>query len=675
MEATRRNRIPALALAAFAACVLVGAAAHVRADTVLTFNYTPAPRAQVAIWIEDASGKFLATVALTEAVAYRGIGNRPGASEMNSGYRWPYGRREGVLPIWAHRRASAPGAKLFPRVIFQSRVEGLASRTTSDQSLDGYYCLQFDMNKSTRDQLDAVSCATPFSSDKGRYMTAADVANGYAEPFESHPGQAGVMQPLPLQSYYPPRMDVTRCAMSGQCFDTADVDHYAADARAVLPEIDAITIATPPGDSAQSLLFSVPSDWPHGEYAAFIEVNTEGDYNDHWNDTTYPTPKTPSDDWDYYALNYGYAYRGQPSLVWKVSFQLDGSSAVSASTALPSGRSSWNHWDPQYGQIEGMTTDKADPAGVSVDVAGSGVARLRADESGARFSVSSVDLPPGTVKPTKPPRAGNDAGVPMAGDTAPPPPAAGSNGMTAMAGSGGSNVPPSSGSTDAGGNPTSIPNDDGSAVADDSVGPVDELTLSPDPNHLESWRWVRIHLRAARSDLPLHAYEVRIARDPITDESSFIRAGRQAKGATESKEGATLLTLPASVPAGEVIEATIGDLEAETHYYVGVRATDIANRQGPLRIAEVTTSKREFATVTPCFIATAAYGSPLASEVGALRQLRDRYLLSQIVGRGFVAAYYDVGGRLASWLAPHPQLRAAVRVLLRPLVTLANSLD
>ena len=58
------------------------------------------------------------------------------------------------------------------------------------------------------------------------------------------------MQPLPLQSYYPPRMDVMRCAMSGSCFDTPDVDHYAADVRAVMPEIDAITIATPPGDSA-----------------------------------------------------------------------------------------------------------------------------------------------------------------------------------------------------------------------------------------------------------------------------------------------------------------------------------------------------------------------------------------------------------------------------------------
>jgi hypothetical protein len=103
---------------------------------VLEFRYTPAGNAQVAIWLENKAGEFLATVALTEAVATRGIGNRPGASQMNSGFRWPYGRREGVLPIWADRRASAPGARPFKRVIFQKRPEGYASRLLPDASRD-----------------------------------------------------------------------------------------------------------------------------------------------------------------------------------------------------------------------------------------------------------------------------------------------------------------------------------------------------------------------------------------------------------------------------------------------------------------------------------------------------------------------------------------------------------
>src|SRR5690242_14301882 len=124
-----------------AVLVLPAAAQEASPGRVLEFRFTPVGRAQLAIWVERAS-EFVATVRLTEGVGLRGLGNRPGASEMNSGWRWPYGRREGVLPIWAARRASQPGAQLFPRVIFQHRTsEGRASRTTEDSSVDHYYCL------------------------------------------------------------------------------------------------------------------------------------------------------------------------------------------------------------------------------------------------------------------------------------------------------------------------------------------------------------------------------------------------------------------------------------------------------------------------------------------------------------------------------------------------------
>src|SRR6185369_15119861 len=80
------------------------------APRVIEFRFTPTARAQIALWLERPDGTFLKTVFLTQAVGLRGIGNRPGAAEMNSGFHWPYGRREGALPIWAHRRAAAPGA-------------------------------------------------------------------------------------------------------------------------------------------------------------------------------------------------------------------------------------------------------------------------------------------------------------------------------------------------------------------------------------------------------------------------------------------------------------------------------------------------------------------------------------------------------------------------------------
>ncbi|MBW2378896.1 MAG: hypothetical protein JRG70_04980, partial [Deltaproteobacteria bacterium] len=42
-------------------------------DRLLEFHFTPTKRAQIAIWIEDADGTFMDTVALTSSVALRGV--------------------------------------------------------------------------------------------------------------------------------------------------------------------------------------------------------------------------------------------------------------------------------------------------------------------------------------------------------------------------------------------------------------------------------------------------------------------------------------------------------------------------------------------------------------------------------------------------------------------------
>lgn len=637
----------------------------VRADTVLSFQYTPAPRAQVAIWIEDAAGHYLRAVAITDAVAYRGIGNRPGASQMNSGYRWPYGRREGVLPIWAHRRISAPGARAFPRVVFQNRVEGLASRTTSDESPDTYYCLQFDLSKSSRDDLDAVSCATMFNSDKGRYMTSADVAKGYTEPWEDvmpasgggTPTTQGRQQVLPLGSLYPPRMDATRCTDATTCFDSPDIDHYSSDARAVMPEIDTVSLATPAGDAPFSVLFSVPKDWAAGQYVAFIEVNLEGDYNARWNNTSYPTPTTPMEDWDLFAEMYGYAYRGQPSLLWKLPFSLGTGAADSFSAVDPVGRSSWNFWTDNYGEIEALSTSPSDAAFITAGQKDSGVDRLRKDDNGQRFAIKVRTGVAPVAPPTHTPPA-QDAGAALDASVDASAPDAADDSEAGVSGPGET--------ADA-----STSSDDPSE-AGDPVGPILDLSLHTHPNPLRSHTWVVMRFRAAASSVPLHAYEVRLSTEPIVDEASFIAQGRQAKNATDSAEGATSLTIPTDVPAGEFIETTIGDLVALTHYYVGVRATDELNQHGPVSIAEITTTQRRFATVSPCFVATAAYGSPLASQVSVLRGLRDRYLMPQVFGRAWVGAYYAVGAELARAIAPYPAARAVVRAVLSPIVALAR---
>ena len=39
---------------------------------------------------------------------------------------------------------------------------------------------------------------------------------------------------------------------------------------------------------------AAPSDTPAGQYHAYVEVNTEGDYNPHYDDHSFPTPTSPS---------------------------------------------------------------------------------------------------------------------------------------------------------------------------------------------------------------------------------------------------------------------------------------------------------------------------------------------------------------------------------------------
>ncbi len=73
-----------------------------------------------------------------------------------------------------------------------------------------------------------------------------------------------------------------------------------------------------------------------------------------------------------------------------------------------------------------------------------------------------------------------------------------------------------------------------------------------------------------------------------------------------------------------------------------------------------------------CFVAGAAYGSPLADEVEGLSLLRDRYLLTNAAGRVCVGVYYKLGPVFAGIVRENRFLRFLVRASLFPIVKLAG---
>jgi len=73
-----------------------------------------------------------------------------------------------------------------------------------------------------------------------------------------------------------------------------------------------------------------------------------------------------------------------------------------------------------------------------------------------------------------------------------------------------------------------------------------------------------------------------------------------------------------------------------------------------------------------CFIATAAYGTPMSEEIEILREFRDHYLLTNPLGRTFVDFYYRVSPPIAEFITEHPSLKPIVRAGLLPVVATSS---
>jgi hypothetical protein len=80
-----------------------------------------------------------------------------------------------------------------------------------------------------------------------------------------------------------------------------------------------------------------------------------------------------------------------------------------------------------------------------------------------------------------------------------------------------------------------------------------------------------------------------------------------------------------------------------------------------------------------CLIATATYGSEMATEVQQLRELRDNQLLNTESGTAFMAAfndiYYSFSPIIADYERENPMFKEAVKLAITPMISSLSLMD
>jgi len=125
---------------------------------------------------------------------------------------------------------------------------------------------------------------------------------------------------------------------------------------------------------------------------------------------------------------------------------------------------------------------------------------------------------------------------------------------------------------------------------------------------------------------------------------------------------------------------TINGLDDNFTYYFVSRAYDIYGNESEnsVELCHEPSSSNLVPTTSSssgggCFIATASYGSPLEPHVKLLRQFRDRFLFTNVMGKIFVRLYYQYSPPIADLISGHESLRMVVRWILLPLVGMSWS--
>jgi hypothetical protein len=506
---------------------------------------------QIAVWVERADATFVDTLMVTNATAIFGIGNRPGDWNVRSGPRFPYGRREMALPVWAHARG-----KTYPLVVMQNGYEDYLGQHEDDSSPEPHFCRPMLPGEI----VDAVTCPSgTFRSDKGKLDPTA-------------------------VSFYPPRTDLFDSGAlcppiivdRGTSCDDGDSAQYG-----FLNDVDTVAAATPAFGAEMRRVWIVPPSLAPGSYALVVEVGKEFDPDDAHRLPNAPTADVP----DYGAQG----NLGQPSVIFRVPFTLGGASAGWAAAAAHIAG---------YGDATGATGMVFAPDGSISTAPGSGEGRL-ATTSGP----------------------GGEGRVHVSFSACEPFDCA------------------SHGSPD--------------AVPVEAL--EDEVTATT--------ATLRFH-QVGDADLPVLGYDARLARVGQTGAIDIT---------TQDFERWTPLPGFSPGPPDTTSDVSVGGLVPDTEYAAGVVAHGRCG-DSPVSFARFRTPRLKYVQLHGCFVATAAFGSPLADEVDGLRRLRDRAMDASGLARAAVDLYYRAGPAAARALEGSDAGRALVRRALAPIATIAGAL-
>jgi hypothetical protein len=118
------------------------------------------------------------------------------------------------------------------------------------------------------------------------------------------------------------------------------------------------------------------------------------------------------------------------------------------------------------------------------------------------------------------------------------------------------------------------------------------------------------------------------------------------------------VTVTSLVSSSQTYSIILGESSSSDVDYDGLNPMDVT----------VTNGGNDSGGDGDCFIATAAYGSPLVSQLKILSKFRDNFLLTNRIGKRFVRFYYNYSPPMADFIEKHDSLRMMVRLCLIPVV-------